>query len=614
MFKIAVRRYPLASVRSRMQRPPCRVVLCLGLMSLLATGAEAAIFRVGPSSDPACDFNNVALALLATALNEGSDAIHISRNYTHNGSIIPISNQSVTLIGSYADCADTPSSSNAVLDGAGNSAGPTLRVSCTSGSCHVGLNNLSIEGGEDSNLDISGAAVVFVSDTLVGFSSSPGNGGAVRIDGTQGAHLVVTGFSVIGNATAGGNGGGIFCTGRATSAQPAKSMRSPKGEIIEIEYEIEFVDGVLANGVAANGGGAYLTGNCRMRMTVGEGFSGVQGNQATGQGGGIAVMNGAGLYLYGNRDIPATVRDNLALDGGGLIVDGAGSRAELRNTQIIYNKATDHGAGLMVDNGANVLMTSAAPLCRYAHCSSLSNNMERDGFLRGGGASVRRHARFVLLGTHVLANVANYSSAIEVNGFEPGSSILPEVFIGASIIADNRGAIYAVDASRSTVRIDGSTFTGNRDGDAGQSLQAVLYTSNNTYPGFPSEGYLTVTRSVFDNAEGVFAQSAAGDNAGLFYSACIIANAEGISAPLPPDGVLASGTLVAPQSGDWRPRPGSVAIDRCGATDITVFENDIQLNARGVDDPEVIDAAGPYDAGAIERGNPPMFANGFEQF
>jgi hypothetical protein len=423
---------------------------------------------------------------------------------------------------------------------------------------------------------------------------------------------VVTGFSLIGNATAGGNGGGIYCTGRKNSVQPAKSMQSPNGEIISIENEIEFVDGVLANGVATHGGGAYLTENCRMRMMVGEGFSGVQGNQASGQGGGIAVMNGASLFLYGNRDIPATVRGNVAQEGGGLIVDGMGSRAELRNAQVIDNEAANFGAGLMVDHSATVQMSSAPPLCRYAHCSSLSNNIERNGILSGGGAFVRRRGILFLLGTHVLANDATYGSAIDVNGVEPGSDILPEVYVGASIIADNRGAIHAIRAARSKVLIDGSTFTGNRNDSVGGVFTAVLSTSYNTYPSMPSEGYMTVVRSVFDNAEGVFAESAAGNDGGLFYSACIVANAAGISAPLPPDGVLASGTLVAPQSGDWRPRPGSVAIDRCSASIITLFETDILLNPLGVDDPEVIDAAGPFDAGAIERGNPPMFANGFE--
>jgi hypothetical protein len=174
MCTIAVRPHPVPTVQNPVQRRSGRVFLCIWFILLLASGTEAATFRVGPSSDPACDYNSMGLALFATALSEGSDVIRISRNYNHNGSIIPISNQSVTLIGSFADCADTPSSSNAVLDGAGNAAAPTIRVSCTAGPCQVGFSSLSIEGGEDSNLEISGEAVVFVNDILLGFSTTAG--------------------------------------------------------------------------------------------------------------------------------------------------------------------------------------------------------------------------------------------------------------------------------------------------------------------------------------------------------------------------------------------------------------------------------------------------------
>lgn len=589
----------------------CLLGLSLVALVCWASTAQATIYRVGPSSDSACDFNSMALALFATALTPGSDEIRVSRLYQHNGSVITVSNQSVTIDGRYGNCSDTPSSTTAVLDGAGSGVGPTVRVNCSGASCTVTLRNLSIEGGEDSDLDISGQSTVFLDDALVGFSASPGNGGAVRIDGTAGAHLVVTGISLIGNATAAGDGGGIWCSGRPAASRAVEG-KTPDGEIIAINDEIEFLDGLLANGNATNGGGAFLTQGCRMNYAPASTFAGIIGNIATAKGGAFAVTGGATLHFKGNGSAPATVQNNTAVDGGGLYVEGESSQAIAINTQVIDNHASAHGAGIMLDNGGMASMNASAPTCTYSHCSSLSNNTDSGTLLSGGGAYVQRHSILSLMATHVLGNRAKYGSGIHVVAIDLGSTIVvPEVLLGSSIVANNEGSLDVILASRSSVLIDGSTFTGNRSNVTGLSLRSVLYSSDNLYGSMPLGGNITVTRSVFDNPEGVFAERAAGSNPGVINAQCLIANAVG-NVSLPPGGAVETNFLIDPAHGDWRPRANSVAIDRCAATGALALTTDIALNPRGIDDPAVIDSAGTYDAGALESVSDVLFKDGFE--
>jgi hypothetical protein len=72
-----------------------------------------------------------------------------------------------------------------------------------------------------------------------------------------------------------------------------------------------------------------------------------------------------------------------------------------------------------------------------------------------------------------------------------------------------------------------------------------------------------------------------------------------------------SSLFVNPPAGDYHLRPDSQAIDRCDASVVAPQYADIDGDSRGYDHP-LFNIIGPYDLGADETGEPPLFADGFE--
>lgn len=58
-----------------------------------------------------------------------SDEVGITNELTYSNLALGIDNTSVTLRGGYADCSGTPSSANALLDGAGGTLAPVVSIS-----------------------------------------------------------------------------------------------------------------------------------------------------------------------------------------------------------------------------------------------------------------------------------------------------------------------------------------------------------------------------------------------------------------------------------------------------------------------------------------------------
>lgn len=416
-------------------------------------GAHAATFTVGAASDGACTHHSLGSAIAAAGLNgPGMDTIRVATNMVHASIAVAILDQSVTIAGGYANCADTGSSGRTVLSGSATFDHPLLRTGGTDAINFLVLENLDLVGAQDSALGgalrLAGNQFVTLGNTRLRGGHAE-RGGAVYIDAyAEGAvDLRLDDGSSIEDNVATYAGGGIYCRGSASIVLDDAFMT---GNTAEHHGGIAVESG--------SGGGAALYDGCRLRQDGGL----ASGNIAEQDGGAYYLRNDATLTVVGNATYAATLIGNTAENGGAIAVEDAlgepPSVVDIRDARINDNSAGFQGGAIALLYGGELEMrrTLRGAACHDAtYCSDLSFNEAPGG--RAGTIFVGQAATAAISGTWIEGSVGYVGAVLWLQG--TGNAVFDSVVVeGAS------GAVALFQASNlagGSMSVAWSTVTGN---------------------------------------------------------------------------------------------------------------------------------------------------------
>jgi hypothetical protein len=560
----------------------------LGL-ALLATAGRSATFTVGTAGP--CTHAGLQAALAAAAANgPGQDEIRLSADQLGSFSI---SDQSVSVIGGYADCAASTPTGTTLLSGGG---ARVLDIQGGSGSFRTtDLAHLEITGGAAAyggGIQIGGAAYVILEDTAVYGNVATQSGGGIFVQGHYGALLILDqGSSVTSNSAANvatGQGGGIDCF-----------------EDVAANAYVGLFDAlVYDNEAGVDGGGLYLSG-CDLTSYSGGALRGVVANRAV-RGGGVFARGGSLVRFYGGSQHPATLDSNVSTAtptspgwpfGSAARIEGAGTRLELHDSWVVGNS----GSFAVAATGADSVVIDRT-LGVHCHdprrCSRVSGNS-------CGGLQILDTA-LTLRGTLLEENGPDCPVVTVDAGSRPA-------LIEGSVFARNhfdstRPRIISVDSGQT--RIVYSTFVDNLTDATGwtQYVLGLDLTGGAAHD-------LTFVGNLVAETAGVLVDTFGSPAMWNQYNElfdCLIVH-EGAS--LPP---VSTATQVLPGSSlyfvdraghDYHLRDGTAAIDVCDTLNYSPGR-DLDYLFRAFDDPAVSNWYGPYDLGADEFGI--LFADGFE--
>ena len=414
---------------------------------------HAATYTVGAATDGTCSHHSLAAAIASTGANgPGMDTIRVAGNMSHANLALAILDQSLTIAGGYANCADTSASGRTVLAGSPTLDHPTLRAAGTAAVNFLVLENLDIAGAQDSTfgggLRLAGNQFVTLRNTRLRNGHAE-RGGGVYIDAyDEGAiDLYLKDGSVIENNVATYAGGGIYCRGSAS-----------------VNLDEAFLSGNLAehNGAVAvesgSGGGAALYDGCHLRQETGS----TSGNIAEQDGGAYYLRNGAELDLVGDATYSALLHDNIAENGGAIAVEDApgepSSVVDIRDARINRNTANFQGGAIALLYGGELAMrrTLRGEACHTVlQCSDLSFNDASSG--RAGAIFVGQNAMATLSGTWIEGNIGYIGSVLWLQG--NGNAVFD-----SDMIVDNTGAVALFQGSNlanGNLTVAWSTIAGN---------------------------------------------------------------------------------------------------------------------------------------------------------
>jgi hypothetical protein len=216
----------------------------------------------------------------------------------------------------------------------------TLKDDVVTGNSASGPGFFGVGGGVDAET----TATLIVDNTVITHNSAAVNGGGIgtpfeRIS-SRGS-LTVNDSTISGNSAAPGLGGGI---GEQEGGPPLAlhntTVRGNSGGGINALGSFGPVT-LDQSAVIGNTGGAGLLGAASLGMTLQE--SRVIGNTSSGDGGGIASLEGSGPLELDNS---AVIGNTAAGNGGGIFL--AGTAATLNNSVVAGNTAGGNGGGIFL--------------------------------------------------------------------------------------------------------------------------------------------------------------------------------------------------------------------------------------------------------------------------
>lgn len=222
----------------------------------------------------------------------------------------------------------------------------------------IGIGNITVDGLSitDGNATDAGAGT--------------DSGGGVLVDHTTHVRVIIQSCKIYENAAEDGNGGGIWTT-RSDNLQLLDSeIPNNEGSGVVVTYgdntviANNLVSGNSSDGISVIsdlGGNTDIQGNevsgnqgtgINLNTITGGSLTGnvVTDNHTTGGGGGLEITGAVGDFLISGN----TVRQNSALQGGG--IDISGSIAQIKYNLLESNYTTpssNGGGGLYVDAGAS---------------------------------------------------------------------------------------------------------------------------------------------------------------------------------------------------------------------------------------------------------------------
>ena len=170
-----------------------------------------------------------------------------------------------------------------------------------------------------------------------------GGGAAVGADKTVANYpnVTVTGGEITSNVASNGNGGGIYMPG---------GIFEIKGGKIALNKALA-EKGSASSSEAGNGGGIAIAEG-EFKVTAAD-FE-ISGNEAERYGGGLYVFNATKDVNFSG----GTFRENTALAGGGVSLEGSGSENRVTlsmSADVEYNKA-ENGGGIYLNNYADLVV------------------------------------------------------------------------------------------------------------------------------------------------------------------------------------------------------------------------------------------------------------------
>lgn len=455
--------------------------------------AQTGEWRVGPATDPDCDFQDIQDAVDATAANDGGLStinVRVAGDATdHHGNTYTVDAadfdnvDTLRIIGGHASCStSTPDpGERTVLDADAN--GRVFHLVYDAADADpvrtIELQNLEITGGladfAGGGIRIQGHSgrhrvrlgnVLITGNNTQGF----GSGGGISLETDRASDrvtswLVIDRGSVLHNNRADGGGGGLACFNTSGGNNPPVLL---------------FETPVISNQAVFNGGGLALSGCRNVSIRTAEFGNGIQLNVAgseneLGDGGGIHVANGGQLTVEASgTEHAAVIFGNGADNGGGVAVVDDGSTAELVNVRVTTNSADQDGGGILVRDADLVMgrtggVTGFPGDCRpqfdsASRCSVIFGNTAGED---GGGIAVfgpesGRINRATIDQTLIHGNFSDAGL-----GSVAYQSIAELVMEGAAVYENQGSSELFHVADGGALFMSWSTIAGNLETDAG---------------------------------------------------------------------------------------------------------------------------------------------------
>ncbi|MBN8482209.1 MAG: hypothetical protein J0L88_11535 [Xanthomonadales bacterium] len=567
--------------------------------ALLAQTAFAATYRVG--SGAGCTHTTIQAAITDAVATAADDEIRVSNtSWTGQALAINAAQGAVTLRGGYPNCTFSTPVAGARTLLSGNNADPVLRINA---SPSVTLRSLDLQGGRSSDngggirYTTSAAATLVLEDTWVRNNNAVAAGGGLSIENAN-AQLAPDqvrvdlrgASSVLGNMASGGNGigGGIHCV-RASVAiagsthvsqnQARKFGGGINADDCKVTIGSTGVAGAVlwANEVEDIGGGAYARG--RLASIDIHAIDALQPARVLGNRGyaGAALAANAGAVM---RLFDVNVEQNIGV-----------SDAIWVNS---YGPGDTTATRFLMQGGIDGAPSAAVPCAEPEACNRfIGNSVDADtgSVIRVRSDAFGQDAALASLrGTRIEGNAGRRLLDVRDAMID---------LDGALVVGNTSGSLAYSSLGRLTLRA--STIAGN----ALATGSDILYgpgSCADAQPGTRIErsivwqpGHRLADFDVdFPVEPDCFRQVIAADFGLLAAS---------------PERVVADPQFVDPGAGDYRPAPGSLALDFAPAS---------AADATRDRTPRVLDLAdapnrfGPQDLGAYERITDRIFADGFE--
>lgn len=548
-------------------------------------GEPSEILYVGAGGAP-CDYADLDDALVAAAANA---EIRIVTG-TYSGPFVT-GEKSLTIIGGYSSCTSSTPTSRATLTD--NGASTVMTILSSDGSAGLVLRNLVFENGNNQffsgGVDIRGGLSVVFRNVAIRQNSTSAYGGGLRVahsTNTDGALVVFLDQSTISQNQA-GDGGGIACLGTGGS-----------------QHVVIFDSGAVADNQAQNRGGGVFAENCTFVSLAGGFIQGIIGNDASSRGGGIYGHAGSQISLQGtapgfltpgNPEASAILSNNSAEFGGGVRVEGPGTRFTAIDADIARNTAF-LGAAIDARLGAKVVVKRGASTdCRRfetalspAPCSRIRNNDSPNHIVTLYDENTSAEITQTFIHGNMAGDGGSSAVLFDIGGAETGSTLTAT--IEGSVIHDNESSFFLFWVrGRAALDIEWSSVADNAVSNV--SIGALFGNDENGQSGYPP---IRINSSIVWQPGSTISEPEGAEN---FFFDCNIAH--DIAIPGQVSRSLAADPLfVDPLDGNYHVREDSPAVDFCDESVSSSQEPDMDGEQRGVS--VTPGTSTPFDAGADE--------------
>lgn len=563
------------------------------LLTCLVTSGSAFV-TVGATPD--CDFHSIV-----DAYDDADVFVRISTDSVYSD--LFTFRKTKWLTGGYDTCAEAEAGilGESKTQWTGFNAGAVIGIDADLATVSIiTLDNFDIFEGRDVSPGGAGGILIEGNSTLLLANSDVHDnegdqGGGIRVVG-QNASVIISNTFISSNS-AEDFGGGVYCDKGASFTMLGESA-------------INF------NTATNKGGGIMADGDCQIEDesgSIASGFSaefGIFGNQAD-FGGGVYLQGGADMLLTGDDNHPAGIDLNFSMNvneqfrgGAGVYITGASSTFAGVNSRIINNFAMTSGAGIVVLDFAHFTMTRLDSKCwDNDACSSLSQNVVNTATGTEGAGYIANNAVVNISQTKIDNNQARRRSVFNIKNASvrlEGNVITNNKAPMSPVTSDNLFALEdnaSLDFHYNTLTENNSAAMFELKLKKEQLLKvhnSIIWDQGNIYTTVDNSGQtLPLEQDVTFSCNGVHSIDSLAD---IDFSDTFAINPEFVDAA----------------NGNYHVIPSSFALDMCDESIIQSSFKDLNGNNRGYDDPNVLNFKGPYDAGAYELTEEPIFKNGFE--